>query len=333
MHRDRARASLCQSTSRRHSTRELARAAAHGRRHACARDCMRGRRRCWRGAPKASAPRSRFARTAGPPMRAASSRIMALGVRHGDEVLIQAEGERSRAGPRRDDRRHSRKLRGWRLRTPAPRARCRAAPAAQPAPRRTGEMTGICAVPGFAVGRATRIERREIDVIEAGSGKRSRTRRARTGASKRATAGWSACAMRAAPRGSEIIAAHLEFLDDPTLNEARNELIAAGKSAGFAWRGATRRSIAALESLDDSRLRERADDLLDVEAHVLAGAGGGGAAHASAAAGASRPAGRRFAAVRIDGARPAALGRHRLERRRRHIARRHSGRGHGNSRC
>ena len=45
--------------------------------------------------------------------------------------------------------------------------------------------------------------------------------------------------------------------------------MAAGKSAGFAWRAATRRSIAALQSLDDSRLRERADDLLDVEAHVL----------------------------------------------------------------
>ena len=42
-----------------------------------------------------------------------------------------------------------------------------------------------------------------------------------------------------------------------------------GKSAGFAWRAAIRRAIAALETLDDSRLRERADDLLDVESHVL----------------------------------------------------------------
>jgi phosphoenolpyruvate-protein phosphotransferase len=67
----------------------------------------------------------------------------------------------------------------------------------------------------------------------------------------------------------EIIAAHLEFLDDPTLNERAHELLANGKSAGFAWRDAIRRSIAALEALDDSRMRERADDLLDVEAHVL----------------------------------------------------------------
>jgi phosphoenolpyruvate-protein phosphotransferase len=67
----------------------------------------------------------------------------------------------------------------------------------------------------------------------------------------------------------DIIAAHLEFLDDPTLNEAAQQHIAAGKSAGYAWRRATRASIAALEALDDSLLRERADDLLDVEAHIL----------------------------------------------------------------
>jgi phosphocarrier protein FPr/phosphocarrier protein len=71
-----------------------------------------------------------------------------------------------------------------------------------------------------------------------------------------------------AARG-EIIAAHLEFLDDPQMNEEAHSLIAAGKSAGFAWRAAIRRAIAALEALDDSRLRERADDLLDVESHVL----------------------------------------------------------------
>ncbi len=51
----------------------------------------------------------------------------------------------------------------------------------------------------------------------------------------------------AAPPAASIIAAHLEFLDDPQLNEAAHELIAAGKSAGFAWRAAIRRSIAALE--------------------------------------------------------------------------------------
>src|SRR6202022_3610680 len=36
-----------------------------------------------------------------------------------------------------------------------------------------------------------------------------------------------------------------------------------------AWRAAIRRSIDALEALEDSRLRERVDDLLNVESHML----------------------------------------------------------------
>ncbi len=133
---------------------------------------------------------------------------------------------------------------------------------------RPGEMPGVGVVPGFAVGRATRIERREIDVTEQGGGKpheQGELERARANVRLRLER------MRNAGGAErrEIIGAHLEFLDDPGLNDSANELIAAGKSAGFAWRGATRRSIAALQSLDDSRLRERADDLLDVEAHVL----------------------------------------------------------------
>ena len=90
----------------------------------------------------------------------------------------------------------------------------------------------MTAVAGFAVGRATRIERREIAVAEQGSGAAHegtaldqarahvRTRLERVAATGGATRG-------------EIIAAHLEFLDDPQLNEAAHELIAAGKSAGI----------------------------------------------------------------------------------------------------
>jgi phosphoenolpyruvate-protein phosphotransferase len=123
-------------------------------------------------------------------------------------------------------------------------------------------------VPGFAVGRATRIERREIEVTEQGSGTaREREELDRARANVRLRLGRVRSAGGTARQ--EIIAAHLEFLDDPTLNERADELIANGKSAGYAWRDAIRRSIAALQALDDSRLRERADDLLDVEAHVL----------------------------------------------------------------
>jgi phosphoenolpyruvate-protein phosphotransferase len=190
--------------------------------------------------------------------------IMALGVRHGDELILRAQGNEAAqavaaaiAGleeAQRMELTHE------------------SAPAQEPRnierTLRDGELAGVCAVPGFAVGRATRIERREIEVTEQGLGdahEREELDRARSNVRLRLervrNAGGAA--------RQEIIAAHLEFLDDPTLNEGAQEIIATGKSAGYAWRVAIRRSIAALESLDDSRLRERADDLLDVEAHVL----------------------------------------------------------------
>jgi phosphoenolpyruvate-protein phosphotransferase len=190
--------------------------------------------------------------------------IMALGVRRGDELLIQADGEAAAGAvaemlaaleeAQRLDLAHA----------------AVSIPAAHVAERaiRPGEMAGICAAPGFAVGRATRIERREIEVTEPGRGTQHEL-----GELERARANVKLRLERVRNAGGaerqEIIGAHLEFLDDPGLNGAANELIAEGKSAGFAWRSATRQSIAALASLDDSRLRERADDLLDVEAHVL----------------------------------------------------------------
>ncbi|MEA3133785.1 MAG: multiphosphoryl transfer protein, partial [Gammaproteobacteria bacterium] len=131
-----------------------------------------------------------------------------------------------------------------------------------------GVLPGIAAVAGFAVGRAARIERREIMVEEQGGGV------AHEGAQlEQARANVRARLTRVGGAGGvtrrEIAAAHVEFLDDPVVNEAAQELIAAGKSAGYAWRAATRRQVHALEALGDTRLRERADDLLDVESHVL----------------------------------------------------------------
>jgi phosphoenolpyruvate-protein phosphotransferase len=197
--------------------------------------------------------------------------IMALGVRCGDELLIRAEGRQAQQAFAAMIEGLEEAQRLDAARAPAAALQASAdikSAGGERAGQNAGEMAGIGAVAGFAVGRATRIERREIEVVERGLGAvneknaldrarlevRTRLERVRnTGGAER--------------RG--IIGAHLEFLDDPTLNSGAYELIAAGKSAGFAWRGATRRAIAALQALDDSRLRERADDLLDVEAHVL----------------------------------------------------------------
>jgi multiphosphoryl transfer protein len=206
--------------------------------------------------------------------------IMALGVRQGDELTIEANGADAAqsvagllAGMQEAQRLESAAghevARADRAGSAAAHRDAAAVPAAtQSLAPPQGVLLGVAAVAGFAVGRATRIERRAIDVIEGGRGPAHES-----AALDQARAHVRARLERVAATGGatrgEIIAAHLEFLDDPQLNEAAHELIDAGKSAGFAWRAAIRRSIAALEALDDSRLRERADDLLDVESHVL----------------------------------------------------------------
>jgi phosphoenolpyruvate-protein phosphotransferase len=218
--------------------------------------------------------------------------IMALGVRHGDELIIRAEGNEAaqavaaavagleeaqqmelthESASAQEPRIADREPRGGERTLSNGDRTLSSGDRTLGSDDRTlgiGELAGVCAVPGFAVGRAVRMERREIQVTEQGSDsarEREELDRARSNVRLRLervrNAGGAA--------RQEIIAAHLEFLDDPTLNEGAHEFIAAGKSAGYAWRGAIRRSISALEALDDSRLRERADDLLDVEAHVL----------------------------------------------------------------
>lgn len=129
-------------------------------------------------------------------------------------------------------------------------------------------FSAVIAAPGFAVGYVARIERPEIAVVEAGKGSAHESTEL-----ERAREVVRARLSRVAGAGGstrrEIVEAHLAFLEDPVLNEVAGEHIAAGKSAGFAWRAATRASITALEQLSDARLRERADDLLDIESHVL----------------------------------------------------------------
>jgi len=61
----------------------------------------------------------------------------------------------------------------------------------------------------------------------------------------------------------------LELLDDPELVAGANALVAQGKSAGYAWRQVIRGTGDALRALNDPRMTERVDDLLDIESQVL----------------------------------------------------------------
>jgi multiphosphoryl transfer protein len=136
------------------------------------------------------------------------------------------------------------------------------------AAKEPGMLRGVIASRGLAVGYALQLTRPEICVLEEGGSVSHETAefdRARSLVRTRlqAVAGSGPEATR------DIIGAHLELLDDPELVRKAQTAIAAGKSAGYAWRQTIRATVDALRALNDSRMAERVDDLLDLESQVL----------------------------------------------------------------
>ena len=131
-----------------------------------------------------------------------------------------------------------------------------------------GTLRGVVASRGLAVGRAALLRRQEIAVAETGAGID-----AESAALHRACAEVRASLERAldGARGAaaEVVAAHLALIEDPALHTSALALIGQGKSAAFAWRAVTGQSIAALRALEDDRMAERADDLIDLQQQVL----------------------------------------------------------------
>lgn len=134
-------------------------------------------------------------------------------------------------------------------------------------------LRGVIASAGLAVGRAVQLRRPEIAVPESGAGAAYETaalERARATVRARLERRAAAVAEGAGGRAAaEIAVAHLELLEDPELLAAARAGLAEGRSAGFAWREAVRAAAATLRTLADARLRERVDDLLDLETQVL----------------------------------------------------------------
>jgi phosphocarrier protein FPr/phosphocarrier protein len=131
----------------------------------------------------------------------------------------------------------------------------------------TGALHGIAAVAGVAIGPAWRLKNLAIAVPEHAEDADAQ-RTALTAARGRVQ---SALEKEAASddAGAAIAAAHLAMIDDPLLAELAQRSIAAGKSAGWAWREAMRELAAPLRASADSRFAERLDDLDDLERRVL----------------------------------------------------------------
>ena len=193
--------------------------------------------------------------------------MMGLGVRDGDELELEASGRQAAEALEA-----VRALIQSGLEEGQGHTATVAVASAKAAPI-TGEdgeliLSGVTAAPGLVVGRAVRLQQSEIVVAEAGRGVAAET----TALHQALSAVRSHIERAAAGGGAHrraILAAHLAFLDDPGLIEAAERHVAEGRGAGFAWREATRAGAALFRAMDDPRMAERADDLLDLERQVL----------------------------------------------------------------
>jgi multiphosphoryl transfer protein len=191
--------------------------------------------------------------------------LMSLGVQRGDEITLIASGpdaarviaELKKLVLSLDEKTAS-----------APAVKAPAPVSATSPQTQSGRLRGVIASRGLAVGRAVPLKGAEVQVTETGKGiahESAEFERAR--AEVRARLEQIAASAHGTAR--EVIAAHLEFLDDWELVAAARRSIARGKSAGFAWRRAVRESADTLRALGDPRMSERVDDLLDLESQVL----------------------------------------------------------------
>ena len=188
--------------------------------------------------------------------------LMSLGIRGGDEVVIvgfepaAAEGIAAIA----------RAIRNLEVVAPHPEAAAAAPPAARDDD--PSRLHGVVANPGLAIGPAFFLPAADVQVNEMGrgmTGERLAFDRARDTVRARLTR----LATSGPPTVREIMAAHLELLDDPDLVDAAREAIINGKSAGFAWRSSLRASARTLSAVGAARLAERVDDLIALERQVL----------------------------------------------------------------
>ncbi len=186
--------------------------------------------------------------------------LLALGTRLGDTVIVEARGDDAEAAlAAMIALLDSDMGEGPAVAAPAP------APLAELKP---GQIAGVIASPGLAMGPVARIDRSAIAVQRDGAGIET----------ERAALAQACSAVRAriavrAKSGSQqvaaVMSAHLALLDDPGLASAADARIAGGASAGFAWRGAVHDQIDALRATGNAHLVERIDDLIDIERQVL----------------------------------------------------------------
>ena len=185
--------------------------------------------------------------------------IMALGIRHLDDLTIRASGPGAAAAIEAV----AALILGGMGEVEHPQPVLQVAVASSTS--QGSILTGVRAAPGLAIGTVVHLATASIDVPADGAGpaqERTALDLALTTLVTRLAA--------ASGVGAEIAEAHRAMLDDPALLDAAQGHVAQGRSAGRAWQLATAAVAETLRATGDSRLIERIADLRDLEQQLLA---------------------------------------------------------------
>lgn len=182
--------------------------------------------------------------------------LMALGLRRDDEAILSAAGADADAAVAAV---------AALIESGMDEPETVAAPPAPPSPP-TGDasvLQGLTASPGLAVGPIAHFRPAPIEVPNDGRGV----------AAEEHALGEAMSAVAASLDGTDtnsgLAAAHRALLEDPELVSDARSGIAAGRSAGHAWRSATAAAAEKLRATGDPLLMERVADLEDIERQVL----------------------------------------------------------------
>ena len=194
------------------------------------------------------------------------SAVLALGLRHGDRVTVQASGLQAEPAAEAIAAAIAGGM-GEAAPFPAetrPVAAQASSTPVEDAPPAGSSLSGVCASKGLAAGNAWLFTRPEPEIAETAADPSAE--RARFETARAQLASTLASRMHGGPdAGDAILDAHLALLEDEDLVAATHAGIAAGASAGHAWRQVMQAQAAILRASPDSRFAERADDMLDLE--------------------------------------------------------------------
>jgi phosphoenolpyruvate-protein phosphotransferase/dihydroxyacetone kinase phosphotransfer subunit len=143
-----------------------------------------------------------------------------------------------------------------------------------PAPEAGARLRGVPASAGIAIGPARKLRPLRPPVEEGPGGtpaeERVRLKAALEAVREELAEAGAAMRARGGEAEAEIFTAHALLLDDTAITEPALRRIDDGAPAGRAWQAAANEAAAAFRALDEPYLRERAVDVEDVAAQVLA---------------------------------------------------------------